>query len=91
MGDNFKGDRYGYLIIVRTGAVRNSDTTSNVMMKIKGTEGETSGNVLNFPDPEREMFRRGDEDRFVLSTNKYLGNVLKMVLWIDAVGRDAAW
>lgn len=91
MGDNLKDDKYGYLIIVRTGAIRNSETTSNVMMKIKGTLAETSGNVMNLPDPEREMFRRGDEDRFILSTNKYLGNVTNLTLWIDAVGRDAAW
>lgn len=68
-----------------------SGTTSNVLVKIKGTKAETKGHVLNLPDPERELLQRGEEDWFVLSTSKYLGDILSATLWVDGVGREDVW
>ncbi|XP_057657407.1 polycystic kidney disease protein 1-like 2, partial [Diorhabda carinulata] len=80
--------RYGYLVIVKTG---NTGTTSNVMMKIYGTNTESKEHVLNFPDPDKKILRKGQEDWFFFATQYYLGDIKKIEIWFDSVGYRPSW
>lgn len=61
------------------------------MIKIKGRKRETAEHVLNLPDPERQILRRGREDRFVLATERHLGEIAAVELRFDCVGTSPSW
>lgn len=91
LADNLIKDRYAYLIIIRTGKQKFSGTTSNVFLKLTGTEAETKGNVVNAPDPAQQFLQKGGEDWFVLATDNYLGDVVSATLWYDCSGNRPSW
>ncbi|KAG5879814.1 hypothetical protein JTB14_035892 [Gonioctena quinquepunctata] len=80
-----------YFVIVRTGYGFNAGTTSNVVIKLYGTEAATEGHVLNSPDPEKRILQSNQEDWFFLATEVYLGEIEKLEIWFDSAGLKPSW
>ncbi|KAG5869001.1 Polycystic kidney disease protein 1-like 2, partial [Gonioctena quinquepunctata] len=83
--------RYGYLIIVKTGNVFNAGTTSNVVIKLYGNQAKSKEHVLNFPDPNKRILQKNQEDWFLLATEYYLGELEKLKIWFDCLGPKPSW
>lgn len=81
-----------YEFTVVTGVWRNAGTTSNVFVKIYGTEGilESVNLTANSP-PGRKMFARGNIEKFVFHLENSLGVVVKIELWHDNSGKNSSW
>ncbi|KAG5866364.1 hypothetical protein JTB14_018868 [Gonioctena quinquepunctata] len=75
--------RYGYIIIVKTGNHFNAGTTSNIVIKLYGNKAESKEHVLNFPDPDKRILQRNQEDWFFLGTENHLGQIEKIDIWFD--------
>ncbi|XP_060529999.1 polycystin-1-like protein 2, partial [Cylas formicarius] len=82
---------FNYLIIVETGNKRNAGTTSNVTIKLHGSETDSLQHVLNYPDPEKRILQSNNEDLFVVSTEHPLGELEEIELWIDSIGNNPSW
>ncbi|XP_017773211.1 PREDICTED: location of vulva defective 1-like [Nicrophorus vespilloides] len=91
LSDNLKNDRYGYLLVVKTGNISSAGTTSNVMIQLFAENCATLAHVLNYPDPNKMLLQRGGEDWLVLTCEKHLGEIKYMQIWFDGVGIRPTW
>ncbi|KAH1007213.1 hypothetical protein HUJ04_004479 [Dendroctonus ponderosae] len=80
-----------YVVAIKTGKKRHSGTTSNVTIKLNGTNSDSLAHVLNYPDPELVMFQKNTEIWFVMATEKSLGDLVGMEIWFDSIGNDTNW
>ncbi len=71
MRDNHPDDKYFYEIIVETGPNDNHATTSSINFILSGNECDTE--VRCFDDDERETFRKGSRDGFLMTVAHPLG------------------
>uniref|UniRef100_A0A7M5V1G8 Polycystic kidney disease protein 1-like 2 n=2 Tax=Clytia hemisphaerica TaxID=252671 RepID=A0A7M5V1G8_9CNID len=83
---NQKSDKYLYQITVNTGTRREAGTTSNIYFNLSGTQGESGVRLLK--DEENRAFIRGSSLTFVMSTEKNLGDLVYLRIWIDNTGGD---
>ncbi|XP_063916332.1 uncharacterized protein LOC135132240 isoform X2 [Zophobas morio] len=83
--------RYVYLVAIQTGNKRSSGTTSNICIKLLGTQNQSESHVLNYPDPHKKIFRRNNTDWFVVPTSHRLGELTQVALWSDYSGRNPSW
>ncbi|XP_051552576.1 polycystic kidney disease protein 1-like 2 [Myxocyprinus asiaticus] len=87
--DNDPLAEYRYLLKISTGHRIGSSTSSQVIVTLQGTEGESAPHHLN--DPEKPVFERGGVDLFLLTTPYSLGELQSIRLWHDNTGDHPAW
>lgn len=89
--DNNPEHSYFYEIIVETGPLNSHATTSNVEFILSGEDDETD--VRQFKDPDREIFKAGALDPFLMSTEFPLGELKYLRIWQDNTGLadNGAW
>ncbi|CAM9287594.1 unnamed protein product [Lampetra planeri] len=66
-----------------------SENGCRVTVTLLGTEGESEPHHLT--DPEKNVFERGEEDMFLLTTHFSLGELQSIRLWHDNSGAHPAW
>ncbi|XP_022902906.2 polycystin-1-like protein 3 [Onthophagus taurus] len=91
LSDNHKDDRFAYLLEIKTGMESGSGTTSNVTIKIFGSTGISRAHVVNYPDPDLRLLRYNGEDYFIVTTEKHLGELIFIQLWIDFISIEPKW
>ena len=69
--ENDPSNRFGYEIIVSTGAMPGSGTTSRVSIALEGSTGNSGPRYL--VDSRHSPFKRGDVNSFLVTTNDELG------------------
>lgn len=47
--------------------------------------------VLNYPDPDKRLLQKNQEDWLFLATEHYLGDIEKIELWFDSIGHRPSW
>ncbi|CAH3159311.1 unnamed protein product, partial [Pocillopora meandrina] len=84
---------YEYVIVVTTGAWKNSSTTAHVALEIYGSEGKSGILQLSQEEPGavQTLFSRGNSDVFVLYVNKSLGSIQELQIGHDNFGDDPSW
>ncbi|XP_066139300.1 polycystin-1-like protein 2 [Euwallacea fornicatus] len=82
---------YVYVLVATTGREKFAGTTSNISIKLQGSNGESLAHLLNYPDPELAMLQKGTETWFVLATSGCLGELKALEVWCDAVGHGTKW
>ncbi|XP_070173844.1 uncharacterized protein [Littorina saxatilis] len=87
--DNKITDKWAYLVCCVTGWWINSGTTAKVFIYIKGTRGMSR--VHRLTDDEQELFVKGAENWFILTTPACLGKIKAVVVWHDSSGTSPAW
>ena len=71
--ENGKSDQFGYEIIVWTGALPESGTTSRVSITLEGSKANSGPRYL--VDGRYPPFARGSTNSFLLTTNEDLGDI----------------
>ncbi|KAF5277850.1 hypothetical protein FQA39_LY06002 [Lamprigera yunnana] len=89
--DNQEKDNYFYLIVVKTGSQCFAGTTSNVGLKIYGSSSKSRPHLINYPDCEKKLLQRNNEDWFVIGTETSLGPLKHIWIWFDSVGVKPSW
>ncbi|XP_059084074.1 uncharacterized protein LOC131881274 [Tigriopus californicus] len=84
LADNYPEDNYLYEIEVETGPLASHGTTSNIYFLLDGDKDDTGARC--FTDPNREIFKSGALDHFILATPQSLGELNYMRLWTDSTG-----
>ncbi|CAB4060671.1 PKD1L2 [Lepeophtheirus salmonis] len=84
MADNHQNDTYMYEIVVETGPFLSSQVKCNIQFILFGENDITEIRKLN--DETRDLFRSGSFDSFLLSTNRPLGPLLRLLIWTDSMG-----
>ncbi|KAM4608650.1 polycystin-1-like protein 2 [Polymixia lowei] len=87
--DNEPMDEYRYMLTISTGQRRGASTSSQVVLTLMGTEGESEPHHLT--DPEKCVFERGGVDMFLMTTPFCLGDLHGVRLWHDNSGSDPSW
>ncbi|KFM71583.1 Polycystic kidney disease protein 1-like 2, partial [Stegodyphus mimosarum] len=89
--DNDVQDKYFYEIMVQTGFQYNAGTKSKVHFILSGEDDETE--VRTFTDDQREVFKRGALNMFVMSVPRCLGQLNYLRIWHDNSGKgsSASW
>ncbi|XP_066253472.1 polycystin-1-like protein 3 [Euwallacea similis] len=82
---------YVYVLVATTGREKFAGTTSNISIKLHGSNGESLAHLLNYPDPDLMMLQKGTETWFVLATSGCLGDLKALEVWFDAVGHGTKW
>ena len=75
---------FPYLISVRTGVRQNAGTTSSVFIVLSGDEWESP--PMPLADHNRKVFQRGQENNFVVTLPRRLGNLNHIRIWHDNLG-----
>ena len=75
---------FPYLITIHTGVRQNAGTTSSVYIVLSGDEWESSPMLL--VDHDRKVFQRGQENNFVVTLPRSLGNLTHIRIWHDNYG-----
>ncbi|CAL8110243.1 unnamed protein product [Orchesella dallaii] len=78
-----------YLITIVTGCNFWAGTTSTVSLILYGSSGRSKTYTLK--DESLHVFLRGGIDTFLVSSDKDLGDLEKIRIWIDYSGSDPAW
>ncbi|XP_053305776.1 polycystic kidney disease protein 1-like 3 [Spea bombifrons] len=86
--DNDPAFHFRYVIKVCTGYRKGAGTTSQVVMMLYGSEGQSDPHILS--DPEKEVFTRGAVDVFLLKT-RFLGELHSLRLWHSNSGSSPSW
>ena len=91
MRDNHPNDKYLYEIIVETGPKDADATTSNINFVLSGSECDTE--VRCFTDDERQLFKKGSRDGFLMAVPHPLGDLEYLRIWTDSsgLGEMSAW
>lgn len=84
MKDNHPEDLYMYEILVETGPLPWHSTSCKVEFILSGEDDETD--VRCFSDPDRELFKPGAIDSFLMTTQYPLGDLRYMHVWTDSSG-----
>ena len=82
---------YYYDMVISTGVWRDSATTANVTISIKGDNNEHDLITLQKHGDLQEVFSRGSINGFVLVTNESLGNLNEITLEHDNSGESPSW
>lgn len=82
--DNDPSDPYRYEVTLWTSMRRNAGTKSKVSMIVYGDEHDSEARSLE--DPDRQPFRRGSQDTFLMTTPFELGTVQFIRIWHDNAG-----
>ena len=82
---------YYYDMVISTGVWKDSATTANVTMSIKGDNDEHDLITLQKHGDLQEVFGRGSINGFVLVTNDSLGNLNEITLEQDNSGESPSW
>ena len=77
---------FPYLISVHTGVRQNAGTTSSVYVVLSGDEWESTPMAL--VDLDRKVFQRGQENNFMITLPRRLGNLSHIRIWHDNYGKD---
>ncbi|XP_022779645.1 uncharacterized protein LOC111321123 [Stylophora pistillata] len=80
---------FPYLISIHTGVRQNAGTTSSVYIVLSGDEWESTPMAL--VDLDRRVFQRGQENNFVITLPRRLGNLSHIRIWHDNYGTNASW
>ena len=75
---------YRYLITLYTGKRRQAGTTARVVFKMVGVEDESV--PIRLLDRDRPCFERGQDNAFVVSYPKGVGDVSYVQIWHDNSG-----
>ncbi|XP_073440661.1 polycystin-1-like protein 3 [Dendrobates tinctorius] len=86
--DNDPAFHHRYMVKVCTGFRRGSGTTSQVVLTLYGSEGQSDSHLLS--DSEKEIFHRGAVDVFLLKTCN-LGELHSLRLWHSNSGLSPSW
>ena len=78
-------------MVISTGIWRNSGTTANVTLSIKGTLCEHKRIPLRTKGESCELFARGSVNGFVLATSESLGSLKNLTLEHDNDGDNPSW
>ena len=91
MKDNNPEDSYFYEVLVETGPFMSHATTSNVEFILFGANEDSD--VRRFTDPDRELFKKGAIDSFLMSVQYPLGELESLRIWQDntGLGDMGAW
>ena len=73
MKDNNPADKYMYEILVETGPLSSHSTSSRVEFILTGEDKEST--IRCFNDPERDLFKKGATDAFLMTTPQPLGDL----------------
>ena len=82
---------YYYDMVISTGVWRDSATTANVTISIKGENEDHDQIPLRRNGGLNLMFGRGSVNGFVLVTNESLGNLNEITLEHDNSGESPSW
>ena len=82
---------YYYDMVISTGVWKDSATTANVTMSIKGENDEHDLITLQKNGDLEDIFSRGGINSFVLVTNESLGNLNEITLEHDNSGESPSW
>ncbi|XP_069823996.1 polycystin-1-like protein 3 [Dendropsophus ebraccatus] len=86
--DNDPAFHHRYMVKVCTGFRMGSGTTSQVVLTLYGSEGQSDPHLLC--DSLKEVFHRGAVDVFLLKT-RYLGELHSLRLWHSNSGVSPSW
>ena len=75
---------FPYLISIHTGVRQNAGTTSSVYIVLSGDEWESA--PMPLVDHDRKVFQRGQENNFVVTLPRSLGNLTHIRIWHDNYG-----
>lgn len=78
-------------MVISTGIWKNSGTTANVLISIKGEINEHNLIPLRSKGESRDIFARGSINGFTLATNEPLGPLTEITLEHDNSGDDSSW
>jgi hypothetical protein len=84
MKDNPVEDHYFYEVIVQTGPMLSHGTESKVQFILTGEDNATQIRTLS--DPEKNFFKKGNMDTFLMSVDKPLGHLQYIKIWHDSSG-----
>jgi len=89
--ENNPDHNYFYELIVFTGSRPNSSTDSKISFILSGEKYDSG--VRRLYDPERQAFRSGGVDSFIMSNEKPLNNLSYLRIWHDNSGKfnNASW
>ncbi|XP_022810198.1 uncharacterized protein LOC111347198 [Stylophora pistillata] len=82
---------YYYDMVISTGVWKDSATTANVTMSIRGENDEQDLITLQKHGDLQGFFSRGSINGFVLVTNESLGNLNQITLEHDNSGDNPSW
>ena len=82
---------YYYDMVIGTGVWKNSGTTANVAISIKGKMFEHNNIPLRSKGESCGIFARGSINGFVLVTNESLGPLVEITLEHDNAGENPSW
>ncbi|KAM4614081.1 polycystin-1-like protein 3 [Discoglossus pictus] len=88
LADNDPAYHFKYAIKVCTGHRMGAGTTSQIVLTLYGSEGQSDPHLLT--DPGREVFQRGAVDVFLMKT-RYLGELHSLRLWHSNSGSSRSW
>ncbi|KAM9302017.1 polycystin-1-like protein 3 [Gastrophryne carolinensis] len=86
--DNDPAFHCRYMVKVCTGFRKGSGTTSQVVLTLYGSEGQSDPHLLT--DSGKEIFHRGAVDVFLLKT-RHLGELHSLRLWHSNSGSSPSW
>ncbi|CAL8267238.1 unnamed protein product [Lota lota] len=87
--DNDPLEDYRYLLSISTGHRRGASTSSQVIITMEGSDGDSEPHHLS--DRGKPVFERGGVDLFLLTTPFSLGHLQSIRLWHDNSGSDPGW
>ncbi|KAM4614082.1 polycystin-1-like protein 3 [Discoglossus pictus] len=88
LADNDPACHFRYAIKVCTGHRMGAGTTSQIVVTLYGSEGQSDPHLLT--DPGREVFHRGAVNVFLMKT-RYLGELHSLRLWHSNSGSSRSW
>ena len=86
-----EGGTYWYDLVVCTGVWKNSGTTANITLSIKGEDEESETFLLPGKDNSGVMFARGSIHGFIVITNKPFGELSELTFAHDNSGENPSW
>ncbi|KAM3920317.1 polycystin-1-like protein 3 [Leptodactylus fuscus] len=86
--DNDPAFHHRYIVKVCTGFRMGSGTTSQVVLTLYGSEGQSDPHLLS--DSSKQVFCRGAVDVFLLKT-RYLGELHTLRIWHSNSGESPSW
>ena len=82
---------YYYDMVIGTGVWKNSGTTANVSISIKGEIRELNQVQLGSKGESQDIFARGSINGFILIINEPLGTLMEITLEHDNAGENPSW
>ncbi|AYB37652.1 PLAT/LH2 domain-containing protein [Brevibacillus laterosporus] len=80
---------YIYAVTVQTGDVKDAGTDSNIYVTLKGKNGMSKPTLFDIPN--YNDFERGAKDKYYITVNKDLGEILAITAYSDGTGNKPGW